>query len=261
MIHWINNLPRLVLMLMPLNYGLLNILPIHLTGGAILELVRRPAVTDAQHRLVERGSRRPARRAHRLGAHHFPDLNPDQQCSWSTSLGFRVTPKHQSRDPGGSWALALPLLLLTALNAANLAGLLQQLGHGEAWRDDGRFAGLAWGLLNLLGTLTALRACWDPPMQDPAAWLAVDMAGEVLDAGGHRHPCRIKAISDRRRTALPDHVPPGEQQRTSLVQRRSAAADRDLGGTVPGPGGDLARHDSAAACSAAMVVRPLRLLA
>ena len=72
--------------------------------------------------------------------------------------------------------LALPLLVLTALNAANLAGLLQQLGHGEAWQDDGRFAGLAWGLLNLLGTLTALRACWDPPMQDPAAWLAVDMA-------------------------------------------------------------------------------------
>ena len=36
----------------------------------------------AQHRLAEqRKPRRPAERAHRLGAHRSPDLDPDQQCS------------------------------------------------------------------------------------------------------------------------------------------------------------------------------------
>jgi cellulose synthase (UDP-forming) len=46
-------------------------------------------------------------------------------------------------------------------------------------------------------------------MRDPAPWLAVDMEGEVLDAGGHRHPCRIKAISETgAELHFRNHVPP-----------------------------------------------------
>ena len=210
-IHWINNLPRLVLMLMPLSYGLLNILPIHLTGRAILELVL-PMWATVLFSIgwLNRGSRAALLSELTGWVLTVPLTSTLISTALGRRLGFRVTPKHQSRGQGGwSWALALPLLVLTALNAANLAGLLQQLGNGEAWGDDGRFAGLAWAVLNLLGTLTALRACWDPPMRDPAPWLAVDMEGEVLDAGGHRHPCRITAISETgAELHFRNHVPP-----------------------------------------------------
>ena len=210
-IHWINNLPRLVLMLMPLSYGLLNILPIHLTGRAILELVLPMwATVLLSIGWLNRGSRAALLSELTGWVLTVPLTSTLISTALGRRLGFRVTPKHQSRGQGGwSWFLALPLLVLTALNAANLAGLLQQLGNGEAWGDDGRFAGLAWAVLNLLGTLTALRACWDPPMRDPAPWLAVDMEGEVLDAGGHRHPCRIKAISETgAELHFRNHVPP-----------------------------------------------------
>ena len=36
-IHWLNNLPRLVLMLMPLSYGLLGVAPILLDQRAIID--------------------------------------------------------------------------------------------------------------------------------------------------------------------------------------------------------------------------------
>ncbi len=197
-IHWINNLPRLVLMLMPLSYGLLNILPIHLTSRAIVELVLPMwATVLLSIGWLNRGSRAALLSELTGWVLTVPLTSTLVSSALGRRLGFRVTPKHQSRGQGGwSWALALPLLVLTVLNAANLAGLLQQLGHGELLADDGRVAGLAWAVLNLLGTITALRACWDPPMRDPAPWLGVDMDGEVLDVGGHRHPCRIKAISE-----------------------------------------------------------------
>ena len=222
-IHWINNLPRLVLMLMPLSYGLLNILPIHLTGRAILELVLPMwATVLLSIGWLNRGSRAALLSELTGWVLTVPLTSTLISTALGRRLGFRVTPKHQSRGQGGwSWALALPLLVLTALNAANLAGLLQQLGNGEAWGDDGRFAGLAWAVLNLLGTLTALRACWDPPMRDPAPWLAVDMEGEVLDAGGHRHPCRIKAISETgAELHFRNHVPPLASSSALLAARR-----------------------------------------
>ena len=210
-IHWINNLPRLVLMLMPLSYGLLDILPIHLTGSAIVELVLPMwAMVLLSIGWLNRGSRAALLSELTGWVLTVPLTSTLISSALGRRLGFRVTPKHQSRGQGGwSWALALPLLVLTALNAANLAGLLQQLGQGDMQGNIGRLAGLAWAVLNLLGTLTALRACWDPPMRDPAPWLAVDMAGEVLDEGGHRHPCRIKAISETgAELHFQKHVPP-----------------------------------------------------
>ena len=56
--------------------------------------------------------------------------------------------------------------------------------------------GLVWAGLNLLGTLIALRACWNPPQSDPSPWLSLDHAANVIDSGGHCHPCRITAISE-----------------------------------------------------------------
>ena len=114
-----------------------------------------------------------------------------------SSVGFRVTPKHRQRSRGGwSWFLALPLIVLSLFNLANLLGLVQELWL-EDWDELGPLQlGLVWAVLNLLGTLIALRACWNAPQTDPAPWLSLDHAAEVIDAGGHCHPCRITAISE-----------------------------------------------------------------
>jgi cellulose synthase (UDP-forming) len=79
-----------------------------------------------------------------------------------------------------------------------------------------------WAVLNLLGTLVALRACWDPPQSDPSPWLSLDHAAELTDAGGHRHPCRITAISESGvelafATALPPLVASSQLHWTAAV--------------------------------------------
>ena len=90
-------------------------------------------------------------------------------------MGFRVTPKHRHRSQGGwAWFLALPLILLSLLNLANLLGLIQQLIL-QGWNELGPLQlGLVWAVLNLLGTVVALRACWDAPQSDPSPWLSLD---------------------------------------------------------------------------------------
>ena len=114
-----------------------------------------------------------------------------------SSVGFRVTPKHRQRSRGGwSWFLALPLIVLSLFNLANLLGLVQELSR-QGWGELGPLQlGLLWAGLNLLGTLIALRACWNPRQTDPSPWLSLDHDANVIDAGGHRHRCRITAISE-----------------------------------------------------------------
>ena len=197
-VHWLNNLPRLVLMLMPLSYGLLGITPILLDQRAIIELMLPLWGTV----LLSIGW---------LNRHSRSALLTEL-TSWvltvplvvtlichllGSSTGFQVTPKHRQRSQGGwAWFLALPLILLSLLNLANLLGLIQQLML-QGWGEIGPLQlGLVWAVLNLLGTVVALRACWDPPQSDPSPWLSLDQPAELTDAGGHRHPCRITAISE-----------------------------------------------------------------
>ena len=140
-----------------------------------------------------------------------------------SSIEFRVTPKHRRRSRGGwSWLLAVPLILLSLFNLANLLGLVQQLMLG-GWGGVGPLQlGLVWAGLNLLGTLIALHACWDPAQTDPSPWLSLDHAAEVVDAGGHGHPCRISAISESGvelafATAVPPLVASSELRWTAAV--------------------------------------------
>ena len=198
-IHWLNNLPRLVLMLMPLSYGLLGIAPIELNGGAIVELLL-PLWGTVLLSIgwLNRNSRAALLTELTGWVLTVPLVITLFQHLLGASIGFRVTPKHRSRSSGGwSWSLALPLLLLSLLNLINLIGLIDQL-HGSGWRStDGLALGLVWAGINLLATLIALRACWDPPQADPSPWIELDHAAEITDAGGHRHPCRITAISEQ----------------------------------------------------------------
>ena len=96
-IHWLNNLPRLVLMLMPLNYGLLGVAPILLDQRAIIELML-PAVGNgaAQHRLAEpQQPISPADRTDQLGAHRSAGGEPDLECP----RFLRWIPGHPQASP------------------------------------------------------------------------------------------------------------------------------------------------------------------
>ncbi len=197
-IHWLNNLPRLVLMLMPLSYGLLGITPILLNERAIIELMLPLWGTVLLSIGWLNRSSRSALLTELTGwVLTVPLVLTLISHVFGASMGFRVTPKHRRRSQGGwAWFLALPLILLSLLNLVNLLGLLLQLMQ-TGWGGLGLLQlGLVWAVLNLLGTLVALRACWDPPQSDPSPWLSLDQPAELTDAGGHRHKCRITAISE-----------------------------------------------------------------
>ncbi|MEL0340716.1 MAG: glycosyl transferase, partial [Synechococcus sp.] len=197
-IHWLNNLPRLVLMLMPLSYGLLGVAPILLDQRAIIDLML-PLWGTVLLSIgwLNRNSRSALLTELTSWVLTVP-LVVSLICNvLGASVGFRVTPKHRQRSRGGwAWFLALPLIVLSLFNLANLLGLVQQLWL-EGWGELGPLQlGLVWAGLNLLGTLIALRACWNPPQRDPSPWLSFDHAAEVSDSRGHGHACRITAISE-----------------------------------------------------------------
>ncbi|AII48719.1 hypothetical protein KR52_06130 [Synechococcus sp. KORDI-52] len=194
-IHWVNNLPRLLLMLMPLCIGLFGVVPIKISAAALLELLLPLWGTV----LLSIGWLNRSSRAALLS----------ELTGWVLTVplvstlvlrpkGFRVTPKHQAHQQGGwTWSLALPLVLLSGLNAANLIGILRQGTRPEQLNAEGWGLGLVWGGLNLLGTLVALRACWDPPQEDPTPWFAVETTGFISHSGAETETCRISAISEK----------------------------------------------------------------
>ena len=194
-IHWINNLPRLLLMLMPLSIGLFGVVPININGTAILErLLPLWGTVLLSIGWLNRGSR----------AALLSELTgwvltvPLVSTLVLRPKGFRVTPKHQPEHQGGwAWSLAMPLLMLSGLNAANLIGILSQWASPNRPDWEGWGLGLVWGTLNLLGTLVALRACWDPPQKDPTPWFAAQTTGAISRAGAEAMTCRITAISEK----------------------------------------------------------------
>jgi len=210
-IHWLNNLPRLVLMLMPLSYGLLGVAPILLDQQAIIELMLPLWGTVLLSIGWLNRNSRSALLTELTGWVLTVPLVVSLICNvLGSSIGFRVTPKHRQRSRGGwSWFLALPLIVLSLFNLANLLGLVQQLMLG-GWNGVGPLQlGLVWAGLNLLGTLIALRACWNPPQSDPSPWLSLDHTAQVVDSEGHCHPCRITAISESGvELAFSTEVPP-----------------------------------------------------
>jgi len=197
-VHWINNVPRLLLMLMPLSYGLLGTVPILISADEAIGLLLPLWATL----LIGVGWLNRGSRTGFLSELTGWVLTVPLTVTVMTNLigrigGFRVTPKHQRRDRG-SWSLqlSLPLLALLALNLLNLQGLLQPQQALDSSAFDGRPLGLVWAVLNLLSLVIALRACWDPPAQDPAPWQAIDASAWLQDDGGHRHACTLRAISE-----------------------------------------------------------------
>lgn len=197
LLHWFNNLPRLILLLMPLCVGLLGILPIRMTLEQFL--VYALPVLCSQLALVgwlTRGSR------HAL----LPEL-----MSWLLAVplaitvlrslvmpggGFTITPKHRLRQHGGgAWSLMLPLLVLLVVNLANLGAVLLQL-QAAPLAPTTHWVGLFWGGLNTFALLVALRCCIDPPCLDPTPWLALHLPVQ-LRAEGITCTLQLEAISER----------------------------------------------------------------
>jgi cellulose synthase (UDP-forming) len=106
--------------------------------------------------------------------------------------------------------LALPLLVLLALNGLNLALILRHLSSGGG--SAGGWLGLAWGGLTLLGLLVALRACRDPAAGDPSPWLALPLQASLRgrDATGQpvEHTVAIEALSETGVSLAPGALPP-----------------------------------------------------
>ena len=196
-VHWFNNMPRLVLMLMPLSYGLLGTVPILISSSEALRLLLPLwATLLLSIGWINRGSRTAL-----LSELTGWVLTVPLTLTVFTNLmgyigGFRVTPKHQKRNRGSfSLVLVIPLLALLLLNLINLFGLVTTTPLDSEILDS-RPLGLTWAVINLLSLWIALRACWDPPARDPAPWQAACLPAELEDSDGQRRPCRITALSE-----------------------------------------------------------------
>lgn len=195
--HWFNNMPRLVLMLMPLSYGLLGTVPILIsTREALQLLVPLWATVLLSIGWINRESRTAL-----LSELTGWVLTVPLTLTVFTNLmghigGFRVTPKHQRRDRGSfNLLLVVPLLGLLLLNLVNLFGLMMTASLNSEMLDS-RPLGLTWAVINLLSLWIALRACWDPPAQDPAPWQAACLPAVLEDNVGQCQNCRITALSE-----------------------------------------------------------------
>ena len=194
-LHWLNTLPRLILVLMPLSVGLLGIVPLQLNSEALIEhLLPLWGTVLLSIGWLNRGSRAALLSELTSWVLTIPLTLTVISGVLGKTLGFHVTPKDRRRDRAGwSWRLTLPLLVLAALNSINLIRVMQTLLIGA---NPAGSITLVWASLNLVGSLIALRACWDPAVQDPSPWFAVNKRATMETSGGDQAECVLTAISE-----------------------------------------------------------------
>ncbi|WP_255003695.1 glycosyltransferase family 2 protein [Cyanobium sp. HWJ4-Hawea] len=199
-LHWFNTVPRLLLLLMPLCIGLLDVSPVRYTGTALVELLLPLWIALLLSvGWLNRGSRHALLADLPGWALAVPLAATVLASLWGKVQPFRITPKHRVEGRGGiAPVLAVPLLVLLALNTLNLASILRHLVSGLGSAGD--WLGLVWGGLTLVGLLVALRACWDPAASDPTPWLAIQMPallqGELADGSPWSVTGVVRALSE-----------------------------------------------------------------
>ncbi|MFM1811572.1 MAG: hypothetical protein RLZZ336_510 [Cyanobacteriota bacterium] len=196
--HWLNTLPRLVVLLMPLSYGLLGVGPITLSSEGLLgRLLPLWLALLLSVGWLNRRSR------HAL-LNELPSwvLTVPLATTVLASLvgrfsGFRITPKQQPRSRGGaSGLLVTPLAVLLVLQAWNLMRLIQTLPASAARPPSALWLALIWSGLTLLGLLVALRACWDSADPEPVPWLGAPLQAALLSNAGCSVNAAVEAISE-----------------------------------------------------------------
>ena len=195
-LHWINTVPRLVLLLMPLAIGAVGVIPIRFTAADLVSLLLPLWLALLLGVGWLNRSSRHALLAELPGwALAIPLSATVLQALWGRVLPFRITPKHQVLERGGiDPLLGRPLLALLLLNGVNLAAIGLALGSGGANAQLG--LGLLWAALNLLGLLVALRVCWDRPSPDPTPWLGLSLPATLQGPGGQQCQGQLTALSE-----------------------------------------------------------------
>ena len=197
-LHWLNTLPRLLVLLMPLSTGLLGVVPINLTAEGLQRLLPLWLALLLSVGWLNRRSR------HAL-LNELPSwvLTVPLATTVLTSLvgrfsGFRITPKQQPRTCGGaSWLLVTPLAVLLVLQGWNLMRLIQTQPGSAALPQPALGLALAWSGLTVLGLLVALRACWDSADPEPVPWLVAPLQAQLSSNAGAWVNSSVEAISER----------------------------------------------------------------
>lgn len=253
-LHWFNAIPRLILLVLPLSTGLLGILPINLNGADFL-MVFLPywlslllLVSWLNH----------ASRSALLPELYSWLLTPVLAWAVVQTLlaprwrpGFRVTSKALQRPRSRlAWSLVLPILVLFVLNGWNLLGLVSVLPPSPAMTtmlsqqqvEGNRFVGLLWSGLNLVGLLTALRACLDPPRTSELPTFRVHWPARLsADNGGAVHQVHVCRINEQEVVVEPAAaLAPGCGGQLTIVAPVEDGQDSPTltvhGGATPGHG-------------------------
>ena len=237
-LHWLNTLPRLLVLLLPLSCGLLGVMPIVISHQGLLGRLLPLWLTL----LVSVGWLN--RRSRYALLNELPSwvLTVPLATTVLASLlgrfgGFRITPKQQPRSRGGASSLLVtPLLALLVLMLLNLVRLLQTWATNAAAGGPGDQVSavaiaLLWALLTVLGLLVALRACWDSAEPEPVPWLAPDTQVELAVPGRARWRVSLEAISEVGADLLLPHptgqaLSPGQIVNVTLSPGSTAAISR-----------------------------------
>ena len=197
-LHWLNVLPQLVLLLMPLSLGVLGIAPLRVSGAGLLQMAL--PLYGAQL-VLARWFTAHSRTALTSELYRLVVLLPVVGAVLATLLGkplpFRVTPKAlaSGRQSNPEPRLLLPLLALLSLQ---LVALFNLLAFGSGVRLNllpentaTLTFGVGWALVNVLLLLATLRCCWDRPRSDAVPWLAWQ---EAVQLAGQ--PAQLVALSE-----------------------------------------------------------------
>jgi cellulose synthase (UDP-forming) len=168
-LHWLNVLPQLLLLLMPLLAVLAGGSPIRLDGGGLMS-VALPFY--AAQMLLARPISGQARGAVLPELYRWIFLVPLVGAVLSTIAKrpktFRVTPKAPGPARGADSGLVIPLAALLAVQGLTLIGLLR-------WPPPAAPLGLTlfWLSSSTLLLGLSLRCCWDRPGVSAVPWFAV----------------------------------------------------------------------------------------
>ena len=195
-LHWCNVLPQLVLMLMPLSFGLLGVPPLELRDHGLITTALPLLLAQL---LLVRWFSHNSRSALMPELYRWVFLAPLLIAVVSTLCGrplaFRVTPK-STKDATGNPALSLllPLLALLILQIANLVLVL---------RTSNPALPVVWSSLAILALLAGLRACWDriPHLdgnqeKDQSPWFAPLHMEGILRQGREHWRATVLSISE-----------------------------------------------------------------